>query len=284
MKRLLLALSLGLGWCAVTAVCTPVSVVSAREGVKTVTPVHVDADDTYQVPETAIVAPTKAVKRGKNIVLGIKPFDKPKGLFSYTYVWIISPSVDDWFSWPDNTQGSFGSGVTGDPTHFEITLVANYLYVDGEGKNPVLKTVKCMSVVEINDPNPSPTPPNPTPGPNPPDPTPDPSPDLPAGKYGLTTFTYKAVKGNHFPAEEAKVMAGTLRALVSQIGAGAITSKAQLVQKTAEQNRAALGANLERWIPFLDALASEMNKLKIASLDDCKAAYQEVALGLEAIK
>jgi hypothetical protein len=68
----------------------------------------VNADDPVEVPDVDIVAPSKPVKRGRQIVLGVTGLkNKPKGLATYTYVWIVTPAVPDLFAWPDNTKASF---------------------------------------------------------------------------------------------------------------------------------------------------------------------------------
>ena len=135
-------------------------------------------DDPIVVPTVDITVPSKPVKRGRQIVFGVKGIkDKPANLVTYTYVWIVSPTVDDMFAWPDNTQASFGTGDSTDPKHYDITLVANFVFFAADGKTPILKTTQETVGVDVVDHDP--TPPGPTPpppGPNPPGPSPGPAP------------------------------------------------------------------------------------------------------------
>lgn len=146
------------------------------------------ADDPIVAPTVDITVPSKPVKRGRQIVFGVKGIkDKPANLVTYTYVWIVSPTVEDMFSWPDNTQASFGTGDSTDPKHYDITLVANFVFFAADGKTPVLKTsteTVGVDVVDVNPipPGPPPPPPGPSPDPNPnpgPAPAPNPQPPLP---------------------------------------------------------------------------------------------------------
>ncbi len=251
------------------------AVVASNAVGQTPTTIIVKGEDPYGLPNTEIVAPTKPVKRGHNIIIKVKPIEtKPTGLVQTSYIWLISPKVDDLFPYPDNTQAAFGSGDASDPNHYDITLIANYLFVDADGKNPVLKTTAAYAAVDVG------VKPTPTPQPDPVNPdTPSP---LPQGKYGLAGFMYTAAKG--LPPDQAASIAGTLRSLSSQIAAGGFQSKAQLANATANNCSAALGSNIGTWIPALDALTKKMDSLGIVKLPDCKVAYDEVATGLEAIK
>ncbi len=246
---------------------------------QTPTTIIVKGDDPYGLPNTEIVSPTKPVKRGHNIIIKVKPIEtKPSGLVQTSYIWLISPKVDDLFPYPDNTQAAFGSGDTSDPNHYDITLIANYLFVDADGKNPVLKTTAAYAAVDVA----GPVKPTPTPTPDNPDvPTPTPGP-LPQGKYGLAPFMYAQAKV--LPPDQAALVAGTLRGLSAQIAAGGFQSKAQLANTTANNCSAALGSRIDAWIPALDALTKKMDSLGIVKLPDCKVAYDEVATGLEAVK
>jgi hypothetical protein len=242
----------------------------------------VKGDETYQVPDTKIVAPTKPVRRGKNIVISVAPVvGKPPGLVSYSFVWVISPKVDDLFTYPDNSKGSFGSGDASDPNHYDITLVANYLYADSEGKNPVLKTVEVAVGVDVD----SPAPPAPAPLPTPdPIPTPTPAPVLPDGRFKLASFINTQVKTAGLAATDAQKLAVAIRGVISQNAGVPFKSKAEVIAATVAADRTALGSNLGTWIPTLDKLAQQLDALKLVAVADIIAAYDEVATGLEAIK
>lgn len=147
----------------------------------------VAADDPISIPKVEISVPSKPVRRGHLVMFGVNGFDnQPKNLATYTFVWITQPQVSDLFTFPDNTKGCFGTGTSTDPKHYDITLIANFVFMDASGK-PVLKTTTQTVGVDIEDDTPTPVPPAPTPGPTPtpvppapnPGPAPAPQPPLP---------------------------------------------------------------------------------------------------------
>jgi hypothetical protein len=253
-------------------------------------------DDGIVVPAQDIVAPAKPVALGKNVVFGVSPLSdpKPRGLVSITHNWVISPRVDDLFTWPDNSKGSFGAGLT--PTTFTLTRVSTYTYVDDNGKFLATRTVEQDREVNVGGglPNPQPTPapqpapqptPSPTPAPTPvpPAPTPAPAPSLPAGRFKLAQTTYDLAKS--MPKTEATKLAGIFRAVESKIAAGGITTKAAFIVEIATAT-AALGDSLPNWIPILDAVAKEWNttlKSQLLTPADFGTACSEVATGFDAV-
>lgn len=286
MRRVFLATMMGLGLLFGTMnVPAPVSKAASPAPQKTeATKTIVAADEPIGVPETTIVAPTKPVRRGHQVVFGVAPIkDAPKELLHYTYVWVITPDPGDAFMLPDNSKGSFGTGEAGDPTEYTLTVVANYLFIDAKNA-ATLKSTKTTAVVEIEDRvRPTPVPPGPAPGPGPTPPPPAPVPD---GKYKLGSFILDHVKS--LPKEECTKLAVELRRLSGLIAAGAATpttgikTKGELVKQTATAFTTALGSNLKNWQSALDALAKQMDTLNIVALPDCQTAYDEVATGLEA--
>lgn len=288
MRRVFLASMIGIGLLFGTMsvpspssqAAAPASPKQKTEAAKTI----VAADDPISTPDTVIVAPTKPVKRGHQVVFGVAPIqDAPKELLHYTYIWIITPDPGDTFMLPDNSKGSFGTGTASDPTEYTLTVVANYLFVDANNA-ATLKSTKTTTTVEVLDPAP-PTPPTPTPTPTP-GPTPPPPGPVPDGKYKLGAFIQS--KTASMPKDECSKLAKELRQLSGLIAAGAATpntgikTKADLVKASAQAFTDALGTNLKNWQPVLDALATQMNSLNIVALPDCQTAYDEVATGLEA--
>lgn len=229
-------------------------------------------DGQISTPETMIVAPTRPVKRGHNVVLRVKPLPSlPKGLVDVSYVWIVSPHVEDADIHPDKTQISFGSGDSTDPNHYDVTLIANYLFqIKGKAH---LRTAETVALIDIGGPSPSPTP-SPTPTPQP---TPSPSPS--PGKYGLAAFIYNETL--NLPAADCQKLAGVISSLASKAAAGGIKTKGQLVNETVQQFQAALGS-IAPWKKTFDNLANKMNSLGITLIPDCVTAYTELAEGLKA--
>lgn len=257
-------------------------------GQQTVRPI-VNEDDPYVIPETAIVAPSKAVRRGHQIVFSVKPANmRPKELIDITYMWVISPKVEDLFAWPDNTRASFGTGDSLDPKHYDLTLVANYVYTTEDGKYRGTRTVQTTVGIDVIDREPAPEPvkpvdpvkPTPTPTPVPP-PAPTPDPTLPDGRFGLAKFMSSLVQA--MPLEQRKALALSYRTSASSMAAGAFKTKAEAIMAVAEGNTLALGTNLTAWRPVLDQLDKHLNLVKatIATVADYKVACEEIAAGLE---
>jgi hypothetical protein len=236
-------------------------------------PVVMPAPDPYETPATAIDAPANPA-RGRLVVLSARPFSQPAGLIGYTYVWVVSPRVDGVLHWPDGSKVAFGSGLDGDPAHYDVTLVATYLFADKDGKNPVLRTVEATAAVDIA-PRPGPTPPPPPPpGPQPPKPQPDPT--VPDGRFKIAPIAYELAKAH--PAEECRALARAYRTLA----ASKVGTKAELVNLTLPAIHDALGASVDAWSTDLTALANKVNELHVVPAADCKALYTEIATGLEA--
>jgi hypothetical protein len=287
MTRLLLGAILVFGTMVVPSVGQDVAI-----NATTVRPIVSD-DDPYEIPETVIVAPNKAVRRGHQIVFGVQTSKvKPKNLAATTYVWIVTPKVEDMFTWPDNTKGSFGTGDSLDPTHYDLTLVASYVFTTEDGKYAATRTVESSVAVEVVDRNPTPLPvpvpvpdpvkPTPTPAPTPgPAPVP-PDPTLPDGRFGLAKFMNGLVQA--MPSDQRKALALSYRTSASSMAAGAFKTKAEAILAVAEGNTVALGVNLNAWKPVLDQLDKHLNQVKatIASVADFKVACEEIAQGLEA--
>lgn len=230
-------------------------------------------NDSYVVPPTAIKAP-KTIGRGELVVLDAGDAPKAAGLSQYTYVWVVSPRPNGMLTWPDGSKAFFSSGVDGAPSHYDVTLVANYLFVAEDGKSPVLKTVEATAALDIGTPPPGPTP---TPTPVPP-PGPTPSPSVPDGKYKIAAVALEIAK-NH-PADECQALAKAYRTL----SASTVGTKAELVNQTVPAIHEALGDKLTSWVNDLNALAAKVNALNVVPVADCKTLYGEIATGLEARK
>lgn len=157
-----------------------------------VVPIVVGDDDPNVAPAVTIVAPDKPVKRGHQIVFGVSDVPKPKNLATYTYVWIVQPAVDDLFAWPDNTKATFGTGTASEPKHYDITLVANFVFTNDDGKSPTIKTTMQTVGVDVTDsgPDPVPTPVNPVVPPRP-KPVPQPIPNPYPNPNALPGFLFK---------------------------------------------------------------------------------------------
>ena len=198
-------------------------------------------------PDTKIISPQNPIKRGKNIVIAVQP---PDGLVDYTFTWVISPPVKDLFTYPDNSKACFGSGDVTDPQHYDITLVASYMYIT-KGRH-VLKTVTATTSVDIINPD---------------------------GKYKLAAFV-RSARGS-LPSDQAKALAAAFRSVISRNADVPFKSKAEVITATIAANRVALGSNMNTWGPVLDIIAKQMDNLRIIAIPDIMAAFDELANGLE---
>jgi len=278
MKRLLPFIFMAAIPAVTTAPPKPAVVTSAPAHTKVVAPkpVQVPPPDSYSVPETSITG-VEQTKRGQLVILSAAPVAKTKGLSQWTYVWVVEPRVNGTLAWPDGSKIVFSSGTDSDPVSYDVTMVANYLFTDPDGKNPVLKTVEATHTVTIEAPAPPPAPePGPAPGPAPPPPAP--TPVVPDGKYKIGQVAYDIAKAH--PVAEAQALATAYRTLANS----SVGTKAELVNATVPAIQSALGTNLESWRNDLNALADKVNALNVTPVAECKILYAEVATGLEARK
>jgi len=124
-------------------------------------------------------------------------------------------------------------------------------------------------------------------GSTPPPPTPDPEPPVPPGP--ATTLSKKIgtwCTGIQSPSRsnDAVKLAGAFESIAAQIDAGTLTQPYDIITATTEANRAALGEQLQAWIPFLRSLQAELeqraNNGLLVTQSQHSAVWKEVAKGL----
>ena len=86
----------------------------------------------------------------------------------------------------------------------------------------------------------------------------------------------------------AAAVAKSFESMASAVAAGAIKEVDDLLKKTAESNRAAVGANKAAWEPFFkevqDTLYSLYEDKQMVTAADFAEAWREVAAGLKSVK
>ena len=170
-------------------------------------------------------------------------------------------------------------------------IAINGVYKDKDGVY-VPSSIVYVKIFSANNPNPEPVPP--TPNPNPP---PVPPLVFPDGQFKLSAFSYNNVMS--LVGQEnrgvASALAKNYEGIAAKIAAGAYNTdkKAQenILKETTELNRASLKAAnvaVATWEPFFNSLQNETYSLyenrKMVSLDDFKNAWQEISVGLSALR
>lgn len=174
----------------------------------------------------------------------------------------------------------FGAGVV--PKRMTALVAITYLYVVKEGDKTAeiaTKTVIISSPVIIGE----------DPGPAPDPAVPDPV--LPEARYNLQKKSY-SLATSKVPAairkNTATAVAKSFESMASAVAAGAIKEVDDLLKKTAESNRAAVGANKAAWEPFFkemqDTLYSLYEDKQMVTAADFAEAWREVAAGLKSVK
>lgn len=237
--------------------------------------IYADDSTHYEVPTTEIVGGEKLVQVGKNIVFGVQPTSDPRpdGLHAASYAWVINPPVDDLFAWPDNTKACFGAGIF--PARYRISLIATYVFVDADGRNPEIRTVqRDREIVVVG------RVPDPGPGPQPgPEPEPEPGPAL----TELGQFVFDSVSSANMNKESAGMLAESYRSILARHAGANFVTPQQMGAETAESNRLVLGTQLKTWAPTLEKIANYANERKVgASVAQMVVAWAEIAAGLEA--
>lgn len=207
-----------------------------------------------------LVGPEK-VTAGKSAIIRID-----RTLAGNEYDWQVQPNGVNWIS-GENRQETFVILLDLDPGRYFVSF------------SSFDKKSHATHVVEVDPsspPDPVPVPPSP-PGPAP----------LPDGKYKLAAQTLDWL--SMVPAEKralAKPLANSFRGIVSAIAAGTITKAADVLAQTRSSNNAALGEASESWKAFGAKLRQALEKLDrdgtLRTIDDYRAAWEEIAIGLDA--
>lgn len=267
-----------------------------------------------QLPAIEISAPEKAAY-GSMIVATAK-YDRtqmPKDLAQMRYQWMVLQDgvpTEGFIVWPDGSKVIFGAGIT--QSKFTIILNVGCHFVTKEKlkvvdpndekkisdrevitKADIAYTDPIVFTTEVGGPKPPP-PPNPDP---PTPPTPGPTPVFPPGQFGLAQFSYDNLMADaNMNAQEktklAAALSANLKGIAAQIAAlSTYRDVVQILADTKAKNNEAFtksGVPLEKTLAFKKALGDKIYQFyhtdkKLNTATDFQAAWQEIALGLEAI-
>jgi hypothetical protein len=235
----------------------------------------------FVVPQQKIVGAESPVPLGELVDLTVSPIkDPPKHFVSCSIAWKVFDGDKEKRVRESQDGIFFGAGVV--PKRMTALVAITYLYVVKEGDKTseiVTKTVIISSPVIIGED------PGPTPDPSVPDPV------FPEGRYNLQKTAYSLAMGK-VPAVTRKgsatAVAKSFESMASAVAAGAVKEVDDLLKKTAESNRAAVGANKAAWEPFFkemqDTLYSLYEGKQMVTATDFAEAWREVAAGLKSLK
>lgn len=120
--------------------------------------------------------------------------------------------------------------------------------------------------------------------PTPPVEPPKPPPAPPGEQFGLITLAKNLAIANGNGPPESVSLAAAYRAIAAQ----SHKDVQSMVSAQKEMNRALLGSNISKWVNWFTALAKSLGSLqkagKLITLEQNKAAWREIATGLEAVK
>lgn len=235
----------------------------------------------FIVPQQKIVGAEAPVPLGELVDLTVSPIkDPPKNFVSCSIAWKVFDGDKEKRVREYQDGIFFGAGVV--PKRMTALVAITYLYVVKEGDKTieiVTKTVIISSPVIIGeDPGPAPDPAAP-------------EPSFPEAKYSLHKKAYSLAM-TKVPAairkSTATTVAKSFEAMASAVAAGAIVEVDDLLKKTAESNRAAVGINKAAWEPFFkemqDTLYSLYESKQMLTATDFAEAWREVAAGLKSVK
>lgn len=235
----------------------------------------------FVVPQQKIVGAELPVPLGELVDLTVSPIkDAPKHFVSYSIAWKVFDGDKEKRVREYQDGIFFGAGVV--PKKMTALVAITYLYAVKEGDKATeiaTKTVIISSPVIIGED------PGPTPDPSAPEPS------LPEARYNLQKKSYYLAMSK-VPAAirkgSASAVAKSFESMASAVAAGAIIEVDDLLKKTADSNRVAVGANKAAWEPFFkemqDTLYSLYESKQMVTASDFAEAWREVASGLKAIK
>ena len=235
----------------------------------------------FVVPQQKIVGAEAPVPLGELVDLTVSPIkDPPKHFVSCSIAWKVFDGDKEKRVREYQDGIFFGAGVV--PKRMTALVAITYLYVVKEGDKTIeitTKTVIISSPVIIGeDPGPAPDPAAP-------------EPSFPEARYNLHKKAYSLAMSK-VPAATRKgsatAVAKSFESMASAVAAGTIKEVDDLLKKTAESNRAAVGANKAAWEPFFkemqDTLYSLYEDKQMVTATDFAEAWREVAVGLKSVK
>ena len=235
----------------------------------------------FVVPQQKIVGAEAPVPLGELVDLTVSPIkDPPKHFVSCSIAWKVFDGDKEKRVREYQDGIFFGAGVV--PKRMTALAAITYLYVvkDGDKTTEIsTKTVIISSPVIIGEdlgPDPEPS---------------APEPSFPEARYNLQKKAY-SLATSKVPAAirkgSAAAVAKSFESMASAVAAGAVKEVDDLLKKTAESNRAAVGANKAAWEPFFkemqDTLYSLYESKQMLTATDFAEAWREVAAGLKSVK
>lgn len=235
----------------------------------------------FVVPQQKIVGAEAPVPLGELVDLTISPIkDIPKYFVSYSVAWKIFDGDKEKRVREYQDGIFFGAGVVAKRMTALVAITYLYAVKDGDKTTEITtKTVIISTPVIIGED------PGPAPDPAAPDPV------LPEARYNLQKKAYSLAM-TKVPAairkNTATAVAKSFEAMASAVAAGAIKEVDELLNKTAESNRVAVGTNKAAWEPFFKEMQNTLyflyeNKQMVTSTDFAEA-WREVAAGLKSVK
>jgi hypothetical protein len=236
----------------------------------------------FVVPKQTLTGADKPVPLGELASLNITPPEKVAGLVSTSYTWKILDGSKDW-PYRLDVDGNviFASGLKNKSLLVVVGITHVYEVVDADKKlkQYATKTVLLVSGLGLGEPSPPPPPPGPV---------------LPDGKFKAAKAAYDAAVSK-VPADNrvkgAKALVNSFRGIASAIAAGTLTDPKVILTTTTEKNRFALAdAAIDKtvWSAFFDVLQPVIFDLydqgKVSSASDFKDLWNEIAVGLDAVK
>lgn len=238
----------------------------------------------FVVPQQKIVGAEAPIPLGELVDLSIsKISDPPKHFVSYSVAWKVFDGDKEKRVREYQDGIFFGAGIV--PKKMTALVAVTYLYAvkDADKITEVAtKTVIISTPVTIGDGNdPEPVVPNPV----------DPDPSFPETRYNLHKKAYSLAM-TKVPAAARKAgaqnIAKSFESIASAVAAGAINEVDDILKKTTEANRSAVGTYRADWEPFFkqmqDILYTLYEDKQMVNVNDFAEAWREVASGLKSVK
>lgn len=235
----------------------------------------------FVIPQQKIVGAEAPIPLGELVDLAISPIkDPPKHFTSYSVAWKVFDGDKEKRVREYQDGIFFGAGVV--PKRMTALVAVTYLYTVKEGDKITevgTKTVILSTPVIVGE----------DPGPAP-DPV-EPEPTFPESRYSLNSKAYKAAMSKVPTAARragAKNIAKSFESIASAVSAGALDQVDEILKKTTEANRAAVGNYRADWEPFFkymqDVLYTLYEEKQMVNVNDFAEAWREVAVGLKSVK
>lgn len=243
------------------------------------------------VPEQKILGAEKPIPYGELVILSVSPPEKAEHLASTSYTWkVFQGAAEKRFAVDAEGRVFFGSGTgkEGTSTSYLAVVAVTHVYLVREGgqtKQVQARTRILTAQVTVGDPQ------SPRPPPRPADAAEEKEPSFSGDTLGLALFTWKTVTAK-VPAAGRKAVAARLAdafaRTAADIKAGKLTDGSAILQRARQDNTAALGKDVEGWLPFLEALMDRLFSLyegkKLDRPQDYLQAWAEIEAGLREVR